>query len=138
MESQVFVVVSLLSESFPAVITLVRLLSGVDPYMIDEVPCLVELPVAVVVLSNEVSQDSSGLLIMSVRSFKIVILHWSNVGFLYVVVFRRIGDPFWVRIIFVSFVCFYVDFLAKNSYLTRGKLNRINAKLLHFNFYQSH
>ena len=97
-ESQVFIIVSLLSESFTAMSSLVRLLSSVSSHMINEVPCFIEFSVAIVVLANKVSENSACFLVMTIWSLKIIVPHWSNVSFLDIVILRRTWDPLWIRV----------------------------------------
>lgn len=70
----VLVKVALLSKSFATLVALVRLLSSVDPHVVNEVPRLVELPASVVVLSNEVAQNPAGACIVLVCDLVLVVI----------------------------------------------------------------
>ena len=86
MKGLVFIIISLLSESFSSLFSLIRLLSCMNPNMVDEIPSFVKLSVTVVILANEIPQDSSGCLVMLVHCFILVVLHWSNIRFLHIVI----------------------------------------------------
>ena len=98
MKSQMLVIVSLLSESFTSMSSFIRLLSSVNSHVINEVPRLVELSVAIVILAYKVSENPACFLVMTIRSLKVIVPHWSNVSFLDIVILWRSRDPLWFRV----------------------------------------
>ena len=118
-----FVVISFLCKSFTTLTTHVWLFSSVDSHVIDEVPCFVESAIAVVVLANVVSQNSSSLFVMLICGFKVIIPHWCNVSLFDIVIFWRSRDPFSVRL-------FIMNINSSMSIpLTKCKLVRSNLSL---------
>jgi hypothetical protein len=96
-----FVVVAFLSETLSANVAFVRLFACMNPHVVDKVPSLIEFPIAIVVLSDEISEDPSCAFVMLVGCLIHVVLHGRNVGFLHIVVLWRRTQPFVVRILFV-------------------------------------
>lgn len=118
------VVVALLRESLPTYVAIVRLLTSVNSYVVDEVPCLIEFPTSVVVLSNEVPKHSACTLIVLVRCLVFVVLHGCNVSLLNVVVLRWSTKPFRVGlVVFVSKSTDHTNFIASSIVGVHAKVS---------------